>query len=87
MNQNGVIDPRVEQVSQAVIRYLRLRPTASDTLRGVRDWWLRELDPPPTDRQVLAALHRLERAAAVRRTVNPDGTIVWSMGGALPVGS
>jgi len=34
----------------------RLAGHASDTVRGVREWWLGRLNPPPPDEAVLAIL-------------------------------
>ena len=63
-----------------MLGYLRAHPAASDSIRGIREWWLSGLEPPPTDAQILEALEWLLDRGRVRRIVNPDGTIRWAAG-------
>lgn len=87
MKQEDEVDPVPDHVLRAILAYLRVHRAASDTARGVHQWWLRELAPPPSEAEVLAALETLERGSFVRRWVNPDGTFLWGAGGALDAGS
>jgi hypothetical protein len=66
-----------------IMAYLCAQPAASDTGRGVREWWLRQVSPPPSDATVLAILEELAGAGLVLRQVNPDGTVLWSAGPGL----
>jgi hypothetical protein len=67
-----------------IIAYLCAEPAASDTVRGVREWWLGRLNPPPPDEAVLAILEDLARTGLVLRQVNPDRTVLWSAGPGFP---
>lgn len=33
---------RIEEVAETILRYLRRRPSASDSLEGIHRWWVRE---------------------------------------------
>ena len=66
-----------------ILAYLRKRPTAADTARGVCDWWVggkAPMDLPAVE----AALEELAAEHLVRVDVLPEGTRVWSAGPALP---
>lgn len=69
-----------DQLAQNILAYVRAHPAASDSVRGIRDWWLRETQPPPTDVQLFEALDALGRAGLLRRIENPDGTALWLAG-------
>jgi hypothetical protein len=78
--------PSVNDVREALRRYLRDRPTAADSLVGIARWWL-----PESMREV--SLARLEEALAdliaaneVRCTTLSDGTELYSRpgGGRVP---
>ena len=69
-----------EQLARSIVEYLRAHRAASDTLRGICDWWLRGLRPPPLDSDLLEALEALARSGEVRRVDNPDGSTLWSAG-------
>ena len=63
-----------------IMAYLCAQPAASDTVRGVREWWLPRLSPPPSEVAVLAILEELAGARLLLRQVNPDRTVLWSAG-------
>ncbi|MGK7865353.1 hypothetical protein [Falsiroseomonas sp. E2-1-a4] len=63
-----------------IMTYLCAQPAASDTVRGIREWWLSRVSPPPPEDAVLAILEDLARAGLVLRQVNPDRTVLWSAG-------
>lgn len=67
-------------VVRAILAYLRERPAAIDSARGIQEWWLAGHQPPAHALLVLRALERLERAGQVRRIVNPDGTALFAAG-------
>ena len=72
-----------DPLAQRILAYLRDNPAASDSLRGVRDWWLPGLASSPSDGAVRAALEALAAAGLVSRIENPDGTILWAAGPGL----
>lgn len=80
MTESDAGDKATDRVANGILAYLQAQSWAVDTARGVREWWLRGLQPPPTAGEVEAALARLARAGLVRRRVNPDGTVLWSSG-------
>jgi hypothetical protein len=67
-----------------IMAYLCAQPAASDTVRGVREWWLGRMSPSPPDEAVLAILEDLARTGLVQRQVNPDHTVLWSAGPSFP---
>ena len=69
-----------EQLALAIVEYLRANRAASDTLRGIRDWWLRDVRTEPLDPELLEALEALADSGAVRRIENPDGSVLWCAG-------
>ena len=72
-----------EQLARTIVDYLRANRAASDTLRGICDWWLRGIRPSPRDSDLLEALEALARSGKVRRVENPDGSILWCAGSRL----
>ena len=75
-----MIDRDAERLAQIILGYLRAHPAALDSLRGIRDWWLRGVEPVPADGEVRDALEQLVRAGLVRRIENPDRTVLWTAG-------
>lgn len=72
--QDGMGDAATAHIKRALIQYLDHNPGAGDTLRGIRDWWLKNLRCSP--RQILKALHELEREGLIRRAQIAD-TELW----------
>jgi hypothetical protein len=69
-----------DQLAQIILAYVRAHPAASDSVRGIRDWWLGETPPPPDDVLLIDALDALVAAGRLRRIENPDGTALWMAG-------
>ena len=63
----------VSDLLRAVSRYLRLNPLASDTVEGIRMWWLTGTPAATTDLE--QALHQLARAGVVEATRAADGQV------------
>ena len=55
------------RVAAAIRDYLAKRPGAADSLQGITQWWLSDLDPPPSMDDVRAALEWLARAGIVEQ--------------------
>lgn len=72
-----------ERLARIILGYLRTHPAASDSLRGIRDWWLHGVEPVPADGELHEALEQLVRAELVCRIENPDGTVLWTAGPGL----
>ncbi|HZU24373.1 MAG TPA: hypothetical protein VFA04_02565 [Bryobacteraceae bacterium] len=49
----------IDRVAEQILRYLSLHPGASDTIVGVRQFWLQNMRPAPSVRLVLDALQAL----------------------------
>ncbi|SMF02907.1 hypothetical protein SAMN06265365_10643 [Tistlia consotensis] len=77
MTESDAGDSAPGRVESEILAYLRMRPSAVDTARGVREWWLARLQPRPVAGEVESALERLARAGLVRCRTNPDGTVLW----------
>ncbi|HKR25692.1 MAG TPA: hypothetical protein VJS15_10560 [Allosphingosinicella sp.] len=75
-----MVDRDTADLADLIRSYLRAHPAASDSLRGIRDWWLRDIRPAPDDARLLAALEALAEAGALSRIQNPDGTVLWTAG-------
>ncbi len=69
MNAND----RIDEVVCALSRYLRLHPFASDTLEGIRQWWLTHDRFHESD--LLQALERLRRVGIVESVRAADGRV------------
>jgi hypothetical protein len=67
-----------ERVAKEIAAYLLARPQAIDTARGIREWWLRHLNPPPDISTIILALEALEAAGVVRRIVLDDQSVLWA---------
>jgi len=65
-------------VRQAVLRYLRNHPRASDSVTGISAWWLPEEGVEEDRTMVEEVLEELAAEALVRRFELPDGTVVFA---------
>lgn len=73
-----MVDRDTAGLAELIRNYVDAHPAASDSLRGIRDWWLRDLRPAPDDVQLLAALEALAEAGELHCIHNPDGTVLWA---------
>lgn len=70
-------DHTVSTIAEEIARYLAAHPEASDSLDGIRRWWLARLRYEEAADLVRQALARLEAEGTVTRTVLPGGAIVY----------
>jgi hypothetical protein len=69
------------QLVRGILEYLVEHPEAKDTLSGIVDWWHPEETPPPSRREMEAALEVLVAEGLLkRRWVSPTEKIY----GAVP---
>lgn len=68
----------LDAIGGAIRRYLAGHPSASDTVEGVRLWWLAGEGTAAPARAVAAALERLVEGGAVQKRRLADGTTVYS---------
>lgn len=40
MEPNDPVAEQVEAVAESILRYLRVRPQAADTMDGIHQWWI-----------------------------------------------
>jgi hypothetical protein len=73
MDPDGISAP-----VDAIRRYLVSHPNASDTVEGVRRWWLSAERLEASYEAVAVALERLVAEGAVGKRRLRDGTIVYS---------
>lgn len=68
-------DLEIARVAEAIRRYVRLRPQAADSLRGIAESWLVSFQPPPSFETVRVALELLERDGTMGRARLGGGEI------------
>lgn len=73
-----MVDRDTADLAERIRSYVHAHPAASDSLRGIRDWWVRDVRPLPDEARLLAALEALAEAGELRRIQNPDGTVLWA---------
>ena len=67
-------------VAKEILDYLHERPSASDTLDGIVQWWLIHQRYLRGLRQVEQAIEILMNRNLVKMLRNPDGSVVYSAG-------
>jgi hypothetical protein len=69
---------RIARIASMVERYVAAHPTASDTIAGIRRWWLIPA-PSEEDASLLesALEHLVDRGVMTKRTL-PDGNVAFS---------
>jgi hypothetical protein len=65
----------------AIARYVSVHPQAVDTLEGIRDWWLSDIEPKPSDSDLEAVLEILVSEKLLMRMDMVDGAKLY---GAMP---
>ena len=65
-------------IGDAILRYLRKHPRASDSVTGICSWWLAEEGVDAERTSVEAVLEELAAGRLVRRFELPDGTVVFA---------
>jgi hypothetical protein len=71
-------DPdQVSALAQDIERYLQDRPHASDTIEGIRRWWLGARWADASLPLMQAALDRLVRKGVMVLRTLPDGSVVY----------
>jgi hypothetical protein len=68
-------------MERAIRSYLRAHPRAVDTERGIREWWLRDMQPRPSPEEVVAAIGRLVGAGELLEITLPDGQLAYQAPG------
>ena len=66
------------QILEAVLVYLRLHPSAADTLEGIAAWWIRGLGDNVPRATLASQLDALVNAGELRRISTPDGGILYA---------
>jgi hypothetical protein len=70
--------PLVAEIEELIRRYLRAHPLATDTERGICEWWLHEGRESYSLAAVRTAIQRLVAAGELVRTVLPDGQSTYA---------
>ena len=74
-------DQDVSTIAEEIARYLAAHPAASDSLDGIRRWWLARLRYEEAADLVQQALARLESEGKATRLVLPGGATVYQAAG------
>lgn len=64
------------EIALAIEHYLRQHPNASDTVEGIRMWWL-PIDWQVDINDVEAALNELKEQGRIRRQINTDNHVLF----------
>ena len=73
-----LMDSRVAEVSDAILRYLAMHPDAADSATGILQWWLKDLDFSPSSLQLREALTVLIEKGLVQRDQRASGIDIYS---------
>ena len=74
--------PSVADIEHGLRRYLIAHPHASDTARGIAEWWLRDLHPRPAPADIASAIDGLVRSGDLVSLTLPDGQRAFQAPGA-----
>jgi hypothetical protein len=67
-----------EIVGEVILRYLDAHADAADTVEGIARWWVLRQRYDESLAAVERAVVELERRNLVKRSVLPDGTVLYS---------
>jgi hypothetical protein len=67
----------IEEVAQAILRYVTAHPDACDSLEGICDWWLVRQRRDDARRDVAAALESLLASGRIEAWRCADGLTVY----------
>jgi len=70
-------DPQVAALARDIETYVRARPHASDTIEGIRRWWLGSRWADASTPLVAAALESLVRSRVMGMRTQADGSTVY----------
>jgi hypothetical protein len=68
----------VAEVAKEIESYLAVHRGAADGIRGIIEWWLRDLPFAPNPEHVALALAALRWRGIVRCELLADGSELWS---------
>ena len=71
--------PSVADTERVIRSYLQAHPHAVDTDRGIREWWLQNLEPPASAATVRAAIERLLARRELSEVTLPDGQVAYAI--------
>jgi Fe2+ or Zn2+ uptake regulation protein len=68
----------IARVGDAILHYLQRNPNATDTVKGIVNWWLPTQDHISNEQAVEQALDELVARGLVKKTVLVDGTALYA---------
>ena len=74
-------EARVNEVAQAILRYLRAHPGSKDSLDGIRTCWLAGAEVDASETEVGRAVDRLLERRALKKERRTDGGGVFGAAG------
>lgn len=78
MQMNGYMT-RKKKLTQDILHYLEKNPEAGDTLEGISQWWLYQLQIENALDEVASALMQLEKEGVVETRARQDGVKVYKI--------
>ena len=73
------VDDDVNSIAENIMEYLRRRPTASDSLDGVTNWWLMQQTIEKNRKLVEQALEQLAQEGKVAKQRNVKDETIYSL--------
>jgi len=77
MHSARPIDPAVLEIQAQILDYLVEHPLATDSVEGIRTWWVMRRMAELSRPRVQQALDALEAARLVERVVRHDGGVLY----------
>ena len=68
----------VARLRDEVFHYLQRNPNATDTLKGIINWWLPTQHHLSNEKAVERALEQLVAKGLLKKTVLVDGTVLYA---------
>jgi hypothetical protein len=67
----------VDEIAEAILRYVTANPDAADTVDGICEWWIPHQPHADTRSDVLAALALLAQRQQIHPRTGVDGQVLY----------
>jgi DNA-binding PadR family transcriptional regulator len=76
---SSISTPTAKQIKHDILAYLLTRPSASDTVEGIVEWWLLQQEVQRQTATIMAALRELVQQGFVLETRKRDGRLHYRL--------